>query len=90
LGVFDAPEPWGPLTTVAYYERSDKMGDAGEGLSCEFPPKWISADGLTLWSVFSVYGAGGKQGVHAHDKFNLVRVTLMPRLRPRSGTPVPR
>jgi len=52
------------------------MGDAGEGLSCEFPQKWISADGLTLWSVFSVYGQGGKQRINAHDKFNLVKATL--------------
>ena len=76
LGVFDAPDPWGPWTTVAYYEHWGQMSDTGEGLSCEFPPKWISADGLTLWSVFSVYGEGGKQGIRAHDKFNLVKVTL--------------
>jgi len=41
-----------------------------------FPQKWISADGLTLWSVFSVYGQGGKQGINAHDKFNLVKATM--------------
>jgi len=45
-------------------------------LSCEFPAKWISADGLMLWSVFSVYGEGGKQGINAHDKFNLIKTTL--------------
>jgi hypothetical protein len=76
LGVFDAPDPWGPWTTVAYYENWGRMSAVGEGLSCEFPPKWISADGLTLWSVFSVYGEGGKQGVHGHDKFNLLKATL--------------
>ena len=53
-----------------------EMGETGEGLSCEFPAKWISADGLMLWSVFSVYGEGGKQGINAHDKFNLVKTTL--------------
>jgi hypothetical protein len=26
--------------------------------------------------VFSVYGAGGQNGIQAHDKFNLVRVSL--------------
>jgi hypothetical protein len=76
LGVFDARDPWGPWTTVAYYGDWGRMGSDGEGLSCEFPQKWISHDGLTLWSVFSVYGEGGKQGINAHDKFNLVKATL--------------
>ena len=44
--------------------------------TCGFPQKWMSADGLTLWSIFSVYGAGAKLGINAHDKFNLVKATL--------------
>lgn len=76
LGVFEAPEPWGPWRTVAYSEDWGGMGAAGEGLTCEFPLKWMSADGLTLWSVFSVYGDGAKQGIQAHDRFNLVKATL--------------
>lgn len=76
LGLFDAPEPWGLWTTVAYYEDWGGMGAAGEGLTCTFPRKWMSADGRTLWCVFSVYGDGAKQGVRAHDRFNLVRATL--------------
>jgi hypothetical protein len=54
------------------------MGAEGEGLTCGFPQKWMSADGLTLWSVFSVYGEGGKKGINAHDRFNLVKATLKP------------
>jgi hypothetical protein len=76
LGIFDAPQPWGPWTTVAYYEDWGKMGAAGEGLTCDFPQKWQSADGLTAWCVFSVYGAGAQQGIDAHDRFNLVKTTL--------------
>jgi hypothetical protein len=76
LGVFDAPTPWGPWTTVAYYEDWGQMGAEGEGLTCGFPQKWMSADGLTLWSIFSVYGDGAKKGINAHDKFNLVKATL--------------
>jgi hypothetical protein len=76
LGMFDAPNPWGPWTTVAYYEDWGNMGAEGEGLTCGFPQKWMSADGLTLWSIFSVYGAGAKLGINAHDKFNLVKATL--------------
>ena len=76
LGIYDAPEPWGPWTIVAEYEDWGGMGTAGEGLSCEFPAKWMSADGREAWSIFSVYGDGGHLGIGAHDRFNLVRVTF--------------
>lgn len=76
LGVFDAPAPWGPWTTVMDAENWGEMGRGGEGLSCEFPQKWMSADGLTLWSVFSVYGEGAKKGIAVHDRLNLVKATL--------------
>lgn len=76
LGVFDSPNPWGPWTTVAYYEDWGRMGPDGEGLTCGFPSKWLSPDGLTLWSIFSVYGPGAKKGINAHDRFNLVKATL--------------
>jgi hypothetical protein len=76
LGVFDSPHPWGPWTTVAYYDDWGNMGAEGEGLTCSFPQKWMSPDGLTLWSIFSVYGPGAKLGISAHDKFNVVKATL--------------
>jgi hypothetical protein len=76
LGVFEARQPWGPWSTVAYYNHWAGMGTVGEGLTCEFPQKWMSADGLTLWGIFSAYGQGTKQGIKAHDRFNLVKVTL--------------
>jgi hypothetical protein len=85
LGIFDGPQPWGPWTTVAYYEHWGQMGAGGEGLTCSFPQKWMSANGRTLWCIFSVYGAGAKQGIAAHDKFNLVRATL--KLRTPAGQP---
>jgi CubicO group peptidase (beta-lactamase class C family) len=49
FGIYDAPEPWGPWTTVEHAEAWDVP--AGE--SCSFPTKWMSADGLTLHLVFS-------------------------------------
>ena len=76
LGIFDAPNPWGPWTTIAYYEDWGKMGAKGEGLICSFPRKWMSADNLTLWSIFSAYGDSAKTGINAHDRFNLVKATL--------------
>lgn len=76
LGVFDGSNPWGPWTTIAYDEDWGGMGQEGEGLTCGFNQKWMSADGLTLWSIFSVYGAGAKTGIKAHDRLNLVKATL--------------
>jgi hypothetical protein len=76
LGVFEGPTPSGPWKTVAYYENWGGMTTEGEGLSCEFPPKWISAEGKTMWCIFAVYGDGAKKGIGAHDRFNLIRVNL--------------
>jgi len=74
LGVFDAPEPWGPWTTVAYYKDWGGFGAAGEGLLYSFPSKWISPDGCVMWCVFSATGE--------LDSFNLLRCEL--RLREAS------
>jgi CubicO group peptidase (beta-lactamase class C family) len=49
FGIYDAPEPWGPWTTVYFTEE----WDVGPGETSSFPPKWMSADGLTLHLVFS-------------------------------------
>ncbi|HEY3860481.1 MAG TPA: DUF4185 domain-containing protein [Verrucomicrobiae bacterium] len=76
LGIFEARRPWGPWFTAAYYDAWGGMGREGEGLTCEFPRKWMSEDGRTVWAIFSVYGAGAKEGIRAHDRFNLVKVTL--------------
>jgi hypothetical protein len=78
LGVFEAANLWGPWSTVAYYQDWGNMGSKGEGLTCGFPQKWMSDDGLTLWAIFSVYGEGAKRGINAHDRFNLVKATLKP------------
>jgi len=48
-GVYDAPEPWGPWTTVFHTDR----WDVGPGESGCFPPKWMSPDGSEMWLVFS-------------------------------------
>jgi len=54
FGVFDAPEPWGPWTTV-YYD--DQWGGQAKTYHQKFPTKWMSPDGKTLWLIFS--GQGG-------------------------------
>jgi hypothetical protein len=70
LGIFDAPQPWGPWTTVAYYDNW--LGLKGTGVKREMlfiniPTKWITADGKTLWVIFT----GGQ------DRFNLIKAKLI-------------
>jgi CubicO group peptidase (beta-lactamase class C family) len=49
LGIYDAPEPWGPWTTVFYTDT----WDVGPGETSSFPTKWMSGDGRRLFLVFS-------------------------------------
>jgi CubicO group peptidase (beta-lactamase class C family) len=49
LAIYDAPEPWGPWTTVYFTEK----WDVGPGETASFPTKWMSGDGKTLHLVFS-------------------------------------
>jgi hypothetical protein len=61
FGVYDAPEPWGPWTTVYYTEK----WDVGPGETGSFPTKWMSSDGKTLYLVFS-----------GDDNFSVRKATL--------------
>lgn len=54
LGVFDAPEPWGPWTTV-YYD--DRWSGDDRTYHHKFPTKWMGADGKTMWLLYSGLGA---------------------------------
>ena len=54
LGVFEAPEPWGPWTTV-YYD--DHWAGNDRVYHMKFPTKWMSRDGKTMWMLYS--GLGG-------------------------------
>jgi CubicO group peptidase (beta-lactamase class C family) len=49
IGIFDAPEPWGPWTTVFYTEN----WDVGPGETSCLPTKWMSNDGKTCYLLFS-------------------------------------
>ena len=49
LAIYDAPEPWGPWTAAFFTEQ----WDVGPGDSASFPTQWMSADGRTLFLVFS-------------------------------------
>ncbi len=49
LGVYDAPEPWGPWTTAFFTNN----WDVGPGDTGSFPTKWMSEDGETAYYVSS-------------------------------------
>jgi hypothetical protein len=49
LAIYEAPQPWGPWSPLFDTDH----WDVGPGESASFPAKWISADGQTLYLVFS-------------------------------------
>jgi hypothetical protein len=54
LGVFDAPNPWGPWTTVTY--RDGWGGDPEHRFAPQIPSKWMSPDGLHFYLEYSALG----------------------------------
>jgi len=76
LGIFDAPEPWGPWTTVEYAD--DWLG----GSTLIFAniatkqPDWLSADGKTIHMIFSGFGSVHRDSWnHIRGVFDLLPVT---------------
>lgn len=65
-GLFDAPTPWGPWTTVVYHERW--LDDGVFKFGFTFNQKWMNGDGRTLYMIFS--------GTGVYDSFNVIKATL--------------
>jgi CubicO group peptidase (beta-lactamase class C family) len=61
FGTYDAPEPWGPWTTVFF----TNAWDVGPGETSSLPTKWMSDDGRTVHLAFS-----------GNDQFSVRRATL--------------
>lgn len=64
MGLFDAPEPWGPWTTVAY---DDAWGAGHIEVTTfygNFSQKWLSEDGLRFTLIFT--------GKNTNDSWNTV------------------
>ena len=49
FGLYEAPEPWGPWSTILYTTQ----WDVGPGELACFPAKWLSNDGKQGYMVFS-------------------------------------
>ena len=91
MAIYDAPEPWGPWTTVKYWTENDRFGQNRPGSSLEwkdnvfflsFVPKWLSEDGREFTLSFT--GAGGGKN---NDSFNIVRGHFVLRDQPAVAAP---
>ncbi|MFC2076880.1 DUF4185 domain-containing protein, partial [candidate division KSB1 bacterium] len=70
MGIFDAPEPWGPWSVVRYYDESDYFGKSRvvqNVFFLSFPTKWMNPDGSGFTMVFTGAGLGKN-----NDSFNAV------------------
>jgi hypothetical protein len=74
MRIFEAPHPWGPWRT-AYY---DDLWDMPPGESGGFPSKWFSADGKTVYLVYS-----------ANNQFSVRKAMLSLNSTLLSPTPTP-
>jgi hypothetical protein len=74
LGIFDAPEPWGPWTTVFYEDAWN--GSKHMFFACipSKMPDWMSDDGKRMYLVFTGYNADGEawaQDAYQHLGFTI-------------------
>jgi hypothetical protein len=67
LGIFDAPTPWGPWTTVK--EIPGWGGEEEDGFQQRIPMKWISDKGRSFFLLYSCFPKGPY-------KFNVQRCTI--------------
>ncbi len=77
MGIFDAPEPWGPWTTIKYWTEEESFGKLRPGDTLDwdrnvffiaFNNKWLSKNG----KKFTLNFTGGGRGKN-NDSFNTVR-----------------
>jgi len=71
LGLFEAPDPWGPWGTVLYEDRWGSGHIPANAFYWNIAPAWIGEDGLEFVMVFT--------GKGANDSWNSVRGTFLRR-----------
>jgi hypothetical protein len=79
FGLFDAPQPWGPWTTVSY---DDNWGSGHVEVSafyCIFPTMWLSSSGRRFTMVFT--------GKNSKDSWNTVAGTFTLRHQHNAAKP---
>ncbi len=73
FGLFDAPEPWGPWSTIAYDESWGAEHVEPTTFYWNFPTKWFSPDGANFTMVFT--------GNKSNDSWNTVNGQFIQRRR---------
>jgi hypothetical protein len=81
IGIYDAPEPWGPWTTVLFESGFGTPGIDATTFFWNFSNKWLSADGRDFTMVFT--------GVSSNDSWNTVRGRFNPGGSPTNPDPIP-
>ncbi len=66
LGIYEAPTPWGPWSTVYWTDHWDKRDNR---FAPHVPAEWISEDGQSFYLVYSCYPQGSY-------KLNALKVNL--------------
>jgi hypothetical protein len=67
--IYEAPQPWGPYLTVQYTDTWHGFSwDNNWGLQTNFPTKWMSGDGKTMYGAWS--------GADALDRHHQTKLTL--------------
>ena len=65
LGIFEAPEPWGPWSTIVYQRFT---GVPNTAFFWNFSNKWLSQDGSEFTMIFT--------GIGANDSWNTVKGSM--------------
>lgn len=87
---YDAPQPWGPWTTISYNNIDPQTGaggwanlgkSGGGSLGVHIVNAWTSKDGLSLWMTYSSDGKAPADALFPPpgtmlDSFNLVHAQL--------------
>lgn len=73
FGLFDAPEPWGPWTTVAYEENWGEGVIEVTTFHWVFTSKWMNGNGTQFTMIFT--------GKNSNDSFNTVSGKFIPRAK---------
>lgn len=89
LGIYTAPNPWGPWTQVHEDEAWVSPGDPESRLyEPVIAPKWIDEDGLSFYLVFSdVKNWGDPWGDEVNYQFCTQKVTLAVEAEPAEPRP---
>ena len=68
IGIFEAPEPWGPWKTIAYESGFGTGHVAQKSFYWNISPKWLSSDGKDFVLIFT--------GIDELDSWNTVEASF--------------